>query len=165
MWRYFNQHYECANSETNRVQKSTCANLKANNLQSQLKFLSMLVSGVVSCKCARHDMYRPGATVDLKKGERFVCDAIVFVFLLTVFEALLTPILRFVRPYKALRITPISSAATTLHVNIAKRSGLGSALIFLVARRRYRTRGFTCRNCTVMGIRKIVDISFHLTSR
>ncbi|KLO04261.1 hypothetical protein SCHPADRAFT_840849 [Schizopora paradoxa] len=56
---------------TGDVEKSTCANLKANNLQSQLKFVSMVVSGVVSCKCARHDMYQPGATVDLKKGESF----------------------------------------------------------------------------------------------
>lgn len=30
----------------------------------------MVVSGVVSCKCSRHDLYMPGATVDLKKGER-----------------------------------------------------------------------------------------------
>ncbi|KLO12124.1 hypothetical protein SCHPADRAFT_941460 [Schizopora paradoxa] len=56
---------------SNNVEKSTCANLKANNLQSQLKFISMVISGVISCKCARHDLYRPGATVDLKKGESF----------------------------------------------------------------------------------------------
>lgn len=34
----------------------------------------MLVSGVIACKCARHDIYRPGAVVDLKKGERCVCS-------------------------------------------------------------------------------------------
>ena len=52
------------------LQKSTCTFLKSTNMQNQLKFRSMIVSGVVVVKCARHDMYMPAAAVDLHRGEK-----------------------------------------------------------------------------------------------
>jgi len=38
-------------------------------MQNIVKFKSMVVSGVIAFKCARHDYFLPGAVVDLTKGE------------------------------------------------------------------------------------------------
>ncbi|TDL14301.1 hypothetical protein BD410DRAFT_734301 [Rickenella mellea] len=51
-------------------QKSTCAKLNAVNMQEKIKFKGMVCTGVVKCKCARHDFSLPKATANLQKGER-----------------------------------------------------------------------------------------------
>ncbi|KAF8511104.1 hypothetical protein JB92DRAFT_3118385 [Gautieria morchelliformis] len=52
-------------------EKSTCAHLKAVNMQNKAKFKNAEITGVVAVVCARHGIIQPGAVVDLQKGERY----------------------------------------------------------------------------------------------
>ncbi|KAK1215180.1 hypothetical protein PQX77_022217 [Marasmius sp. AFHP31] len=51
------------------VEKSTCSDFKAIDLQNRLKFKGCDVTGVVGVECGRHSVFL--AMVDLHKGERF----------------------------------------------------------------------------------------------
>ncbi|KDQ06528.1 hypothetical protein BOTBODRAFT_181522 [Botryobasidium botryosum FD-172 SS1] len=54
---------------------STCSGFKAGGVFKASKFKNVTVSGIFSCMCARHGSFRPDATVDLQKGEKFInCD-------------------------------------------------------------------------------------------
>ncbi|KAF8576795.1 hypothetical protein K439DRAFT_1366257, partial [Ramaria rubella] len=52
-------------------EKSTCAHLKAVNMQNKTKFKNVQVTGIVMIVCARHGLILPGSVVDLQKGERY----------------------------------------------------------------------------------------------
>ncbi|KDQ17630.1 hypothetical protein BOTBODRAFT_92472, partial [Botryobasidium botryosum FD-172 SS1] len=54
------------------IQVSTCSGFKAGNIYRSSKFKNAAVTGILSCMCARHGSFRPDATVDLQKGEKFL---------------------------------------------------------------------------------------------
>ncbi|KAH9913611.1 uncharacterized protein B0H18DRAFT_1088007 [Fomitopsis serialis] len=49
----------------------TCSGFKVGRAQRPGKFRNLEVSGVVAVICIRHGCFRPGAMVDLQKGERY----------------------------------------------------------------------------------------------
>ncbi|TFY54299.1 hypothetical protein EVJ58_g8946 [Rhodofomes roseus] len=49
----------------------TCSGFKVGRAQRPGKFRNVEVSGVVAVICIRHGCFRPGAMVDLQKGERY----------------------------------------------------------------------------------------------
>ncbi|KAL6302304.1 hypothetical protein BKA93DRAFT_737195, partial [Sparassis latifolia] len=49
----------------------TCSGFKVARAQRPGKFRNLEVSGVVAVICIRHGCFRPGAMVDLQKGERY----------------------------------------------------------------------------------------------
>ena len=51
-------------------QPETCSGFKVGRAQRPGKFRHLEVSGVVAVICIRHGCFRPGAMVDLQKGER-----------------------------------------------------------------------------------------------
>ncbi|KAH9830168.1 uncharacterized protein C8Q71DRAFT_717179, partial [Rhodofomes roseus] len=50
----------------------TCSGFKVGRAQRPGKFRNLEISGVVAVICIRHGCFRPGAMVDLQKGERSV---------------------------------------------------------------------------------------------
>ena len=50
----------------------TCSGFKVGRAQRPGKFRFLEISGVVAVICIRHGCFRPGAMVDLQKGERYV---------------------------------------------------------------------------------------------
>ncbi|KDQ06038.1 hypothetical protein BOTBODRAFT_121970, partial [Botryobasidium botryosum FD-172 SS1] len=57
------------------TEASTCSGFKAGGVFKASKFKNVAVSGVFSCMCTHHGSFRPDATVDLQKGEKFInCD-------------------------------------------------------------------------------------------
>ncbi|EPS93583.1 hypothetical protein FOMPIDRAFT_7649, partial [Fomitopsis schrenkii] len=52
-------------------QPETCSGFKVGRAQRPGKFRHLEVSGVVAVICIRHGCFRPGAMVDLQKGERY----------------------------------------------------------------------------------------------
>ncbi|KAH9932516.1 uncharacterized protein B0H18DRAFT_871282, partial [Fomitopsis serialis] len=54
------------------TQPETCSGFKVARAQRPGKFRNLEVSGVVAVICIRHGCFRPGAMVDLQKGERCV---------------------------------------------------------------------------------------------
>ncbi|KAH9928327.1 uncharacterized protein B0H18DRAFT_874930, partial [Fomitopsis serialis] len=65
---------------TPHYQPETCSGFKVGRAQRPGKFRNLEVSGVVAVICIRHGCFRPGAMVDLQKGERYVnaCQSIQF---------------------------------------------------------------------------------------
>ncbi|KDQ07225.1 hypothetical protein BOTBODRAFT_120331 [Botryobasidium botryosum FD-172 SS1] len=57
--------------EVSHLQPSTCTGLKAGDVLREGRYKNTKVSGVFSVICARHGFFRPDATVDLQKGERY----------------------------------------------------------------------------------------------
>ncbi|KAK7444303.1 hypothetical protein VKT23_015315 [Stygiomarasmius scandens] len=53
------------------TEKTTCANLKAAQMQNKAKFSGCVTSGIVGITCARHSVFQRGGMVDLTSGERF----------------------------------------------------------------------------------------------
>ncbi|KAF9014452.1 hypothetical protein BDZ89DRAFT_449301 [Hymenopellis radicata] len=50
---------------------NTCARLRAMKLQSLLKFVNLIVSGIVGTTCSRHVFFEDNSVVDMYGGERF----------------------------------------------------------------------------------------------
>ncbi|THU84007.1 hypothetical protein K435DRAFT_688454, partial [Dendrothele bispora CBS 962.96] len=65
----YERYSEACNST---VEKTTCANLKAAQMQNKVKFAGCVTSGVVGITCARHSVFLRGGMVDLGVGEKFV---------------------------------------------------------------------------------------------
>ncbi|THU88320.1 hypothetical protein K435DRAFT_917318 [Dendrothele bispora CBS 962.96] len=53
------------------TEKTTCANLKAANMQNKAKFIGLVISGVIAITCARHNFFLHGGMVNMIHGEKF----------------------------------------------------------------------------------------------
>ncbi|THU94665.1 hypothetical protein K435DRAFT_667945 [Dendrothele bispora CBS 962.96] len=76
------------------TEKTTCAHLKAANMQNKAKFIGLVISGVIAVTCARHNFFLHGGMVNLTRGEKFnltdLALAGVLSFLLLVRHIVLT---------------------------------------------------------------------------
>ncbi|KAF8520555.1 hypothetical protein JB92DRAFT_2786172 [Gautieria morchelliformis] len=70
-WTYLSEIGETPEVNAWNLQKSTCAHLKAVNMQNKAKFKNAEITSVVAVVCARHGIIQPGAIVDLQKGKRY----------------------------------------------------------------------------------------------
>ncbi|KAK0441536.1 uncharacterized protein EV420DRAFT_1219433, partial [Desarmillaria tabescens] len=56
--------------ENDPPEKCDCAKLRALKFDHLLKFVNLVVTGIVGFQCVRHVMFKPDATVDMYVGER-----------------------------------------------------------------------------------------------
>ncbi|THU96110.1 hypothetical protein K435DRAFT_665135, partial [Dendrothele bispora CBS 962.96] len=65
------QYERYSNTCPATTEKTTCAQLKAAQMQNKAKFSRCVTSGVVGITCAQHSVFQWGGMVDMKSGEKF----------------------------------------------------------------------------------------------
>ncbi|THV04648.1 hypothetical protein K435DRAFT_649011 [Dendrothele bispora CBS 962.96] len=65
------QYERYSNTCPATTEKTTCAQLKAAQMQNKAKFSGCVTSGVVGITCARHSVFQRGGMVDMKSGEKY----------------------------------------------------------------------------------------------
>ncbi len=61
----------CVDYLTFFLQKCDCAKLRMLKFEHLLKFVNLVVTGIVGFQCVQHLFFKPDATVDMYAGEQY----------------------------------------------------------------------------------------------